>query len=1413
MTTDRENQLALVGAAVRLPGANNLEEFWDLCLKGRSAFRDFTPLELEPNAAGHLLASQENFVSSGSILEEIEYFDADFFGMGVREALITDPQHRLFLQCCWHALEEGGLTKPDLQERVGVFAGCSLSSYLLAAMAQKALPESLDPLEMLMSNDKDYLATRVAYKLNLTGPAMTIQTACSTSLSALHVASQSLLNGECDAALVGGSTVLCPQKSGYIAIPGGIHSPEGLCRPFDKAGTGTVFGSGVVAVLLKRLEDAEQDGDPIHAIVLGSAMNNDGNRKVGYTAPSVEGQAIAIAEAIEVAQISSNEIGYVEAHGTGTQLGDPVEISALAKAHAITTEEEENAQPNACYLGSIKGNIGHLDAAAGLAGFLRAALVVKTGKIPPLANLCNANPALDLGNTSFKLPTSICQWPENHRGKRYVGASSFGVGGTNVHVILASSDKQVEGNACWQNGKDSWLAVSAASPDALIERLGQLSNLDASAASIASALAHDHAHLDYRHVVHVPSELPRGSEGSGFSEKVSSAALSANKAISQASKGLKASRPASIFLFPGQGSQFIGMARHASKMDQDFAALLLPMLEQIADLTGLDLRTLMLDASGDNKASDQLKQTDAAQLAIFAQSLCLAQVWNDRGLTPSGLLGHSLGELTAATFTGIFSPDDAISVIAKRGACMKNAPRGAMLAVWTDPEIILSSKPDALDLAGINSAGLCSISGDEASIDAYFNHLQDSGILAKKLDVSHGFHSRSMIDASDEFESYLKTIDLNSPNLAVFSNVTGKQLSAEEATDPAYWARQICQPVQFARNLQEVRKDHPNCAFWEMGAGHSLSQIVHINHPNDTAISLLGPENSKRYPKQVHAHMWEVGLSDLAELEIEHAPQRLVLPPYPFAKQRFWLLDNPSSENFNPSIDNDLGETPLKPSTTEEDPSRTIRASRPALKTAYKEADTPAERLLQSIFAEILCLKSIGVDDNFFDLGGSSVLALKITAACRQHGFGMTPRTIFEHPTISQIASSVAYSELVEQEEDETIFSSWQSVILSQCKTSEDFPAPYRAVLSIEASLNLKSLRNAVKCLVGEHTFLRSCLYRDEGRWHRKSLASDASLYLNEERETLSHAGDEPLFMVSLTDSESKPELVVCVSPLICDQEGLKLLLAELHRHYQADEAVGEPAKPVANAFAAWVSQEMICPDQDKDMPSPSLSSPIIATRDEPFTRHLKLDETLSDFILREGPSMFQCNIDVLMAAAIMASDLPFTGPEPVLWLERIGRDHRAANRFSIAPYQRLFHLSPPIDMAVEETGYFDRLESELCYIKNGNCTLVLRHQGDLNWPSPPSFSLHKDVLADFGGQNLFADISELSLFSFDDAAHLTFCGREKSHHAWFDAFETSLGMFADHLIATRADTLEGLMLCEERLDLSDLSELLGQFE
>ncbi|HSF40968.1 MAG TPA: SDR family NAD(P)-dependent oxidoreductase [Thermoanaerobaculia bacterium] len=893
-------EIAILAMAGRFPQAPTLEAFWTLLQNGVEAVSFFSAEELAAAGIPAGMLAQPNFVKAGAFLEDADLFDAEFFELSPREAEMIDPQQRLLLECAVQALERAGYA--GTSRPVGVFAGTGQNSYLYNnLLSRPELVESVGPFALGLANERDFVATRIAYKLNLSGPAVTVQTACSTSLVAVHLACQSLLAGECDLALAGGASVKSPQKSGYLHHPGGITSPDGHCRAFDAGAQGTVSGQGAGVVVLKLLEDALADGDPIHAVIKGSAVNNDGSLKAGFTAPSRDGQARVIRAAQLRAGVDPDSIAYVEAHGTATPLGDPIEIAALTRAFRQGTSRR-----GFCALGSVKTNIGHLDAAAGIAGLVKTVLALEHGEIPPSLHFATPNPEIDFPASPFSVNTRLSPWPAEG-GPRRAGVSSFGLGGTNAHVILeeAPAVEPSGPSRPWQV-----LRLSARSSRAL-ERITD---------ELADHLE-SHPGLDLADVAYT---LRVGRRGFRHRRVVVAAdtaeALSALRSRDARKVWTVEQEPEDrpvAFLLPGVGDQYPGMARGLYSAEPVFrseidrcAEILRPHLgldlrqvlfeggaESPEDRKGLDLRALLQRESASLPAGP-LADTRIAQPAMFAVGYALARLFLSWGVRPQALLGYSLGEYTAACLAGVMKLDDALPLVARRARLIAGLPAGAMLAVPLAEDEAEERLGPELSIAAVNGPALSVVSGSQAAVSALEQRLANEGVTCRRLPIGAAFHSRMMEAVAAPLEEMLRSIELLPPQIPCLSNVTGTWLRGDEATDPGYWVKHLCGTVRFADGVRELWRE-PGRILLELGPGQTLGSVALQSLPDDGAASRTVVSSLRhaldRQPDQAFllgalGRLWLAGAgTDEAGFSAGERRRRVHLPTYPFERQRFWI--------------------------------------------------------------------------------------------------------------------------------------------------------------------------------------------------------------------------------------------------------------------------------------------------------------------------------------------------------------------------------------------------------------------------------------------------------------------------------------------------------------------------------------------
>ncbi len=883
--------IAIVGMAGRFPGAPDLDTFWKNLRDGVESIQPVPDAALERLGVDPVLRKDPRHVKVSAALAGMELFDAGFFGYTPREAELMDPQHRVFLECAWEALEKAGHTSEGFDGPIGVFAGAATNTYLVFHLVPNFDQLSgMDQVQVDVNNGSDFLATRVAYKLNLRGPSYSITSACSTSLVATHAACQSLLNEECDLALAGGVSVHVKHPEGYPFVPGGIVSPDGHCRAFDAKAEGTVFGSGVGVVVLKRLADAIADGDHIHAVIKGSAINNDGALKVGFTAPSVEGQATVIQEALGAAGVAPETIGYLEAHGTGTKMGDPIEVRALNKAFKFRSAAAK-ADPPRIPVGSLKSNIGHLANAAGVSSLIKAVLTLEHRQIPPSLHVTEVNPEIPFAGGPFFVNTKLAEWQANPRHPRRAGVSSFGVGGTNAHIVLEEAPALPPSGA----SRPAQLLVLSAKSDAA---------LDAATKNLAAHLKASPAQA----LADVAFTLQTGRQAMAKRRVLVCRDRDDALAALEVENGPRLwtnapdvhERPVA-FLFPGQGSQYVGMARDLYASEPTFKRHLDACADKLTPHLGLDLRTVLFpEASRAEAATQALTRTELTQPALFAVEYALAKLWMAWGVKPSAMLGHSIGEYVAACLAGVFSLDDALALVAARGKLMQGLPSGAMLSAKLEEAALKPLLPASVSVAAVNAPGFTVVAGPTDAVDALQAKLEAQGVEVSRLHTSHAFHSAMMDPILAPFTERVRQVKLHAPTLPFLSNVTGTWIEAAQATDPGYWATHLRQAVRFSAGLQELSRKWPQAALLEVGPGTVLTTLAR-QQPGAEARVLA---SSTRHPREqtpdlpvllgALGRLWLGGVTvDWKGFAAHEQRRRVPLPTYPFQRERYWIDARP----------------------------------------------------------------------------------------------------------------------------------------------------------------------------------------------------------------------------------------------------------------------------------------------------------------------------------------------------------------------------------------------------------------------------------------------------------------------------------------------------------------------------------------
>ncbi|OBK32125.1 polyketide synthase [Mycobacterium sp. 1245111.1] len=987
MTSNSElppNAIAVVGMAARLPGANTLSAFWDNLRRGEESIVTLAEDDLLAEGIPDKALANPAYVRRAALMDGIDEFDADFFGFTPQAARSTDPQHRLFLQTAFHAIEDAGYDPADIEGTVGVYATSTTSGYLLHNIMSNRDPNvvmgqgiTFDMVELSMQNDKDYLATKVAYALNLRGPALSVQTACSSALVAVHLACQSILNGECELALAGGASLRIPHHVGYWYAPGSMVSPTGHCRPFDARSDGTIFGSGVGVVVLKALQDAVDDGDRIHAVIRGSALNNDGSTKMTYAAPTAAGQADVIAEAHAISEVDASEISYVETHGTGTPLGDPIEIEGLRQAFEVS----ELPRSGPCYVGSVKSNIGHLESASGIASLIKAILCLKHRAIPATLHYTSPNPELHLDRGPFKVRSEYGPWEWD--GVLRAGVSSFGVGGTNAHVVLEEAPRVASSTP---SSGPQVLLMSARSTDALEQSrkslAAELDKGEANLADVAYTLTRRR-----KDTVRMAAVVKDTQDAIAVLE----AGEHDNVFIGESASSTKDSDRV-VFLFPGQGAQHIGMARGLYDHEPVFAEHFDQCAAGFGEELGVDLRDEIFEGTARN-----LERTDRTQPALFTVEYALAKLIESYGVKPAALAGHSIGEYVAGTIGGVFDVETAIKVVSMRARLMHAAPRGVMVAVALSPEAVGEYLNGEVDIAAINEPGGCVVAGSEEGIRQFSERLTEKGIVARRVRTSHAFHSRLMDSMIPEFTGFLSRQTLREPQIPLLSNVTGTWLAPSEATNPATWARQVRSTVRFADEV-DVLLGEPNRVLVEVGPGGTLTSSA-SRHPRwgsgHRAVRLMRHHAQNRDDRDAFllalGQLWSAGVEvDWSPLRGRQSAQLITLPGYPFERQRHWIEHRAVAWTGDAAVANSA---PV--------------AAGAEQTAAAKNGQSPMEATLQRIWGQCLGLSTVDRKANFFELGGDSLVAISVAMTAGNEGLDLTPQDLYENQTVAALAKAL----------------------------------------------------------------------------------------------------------------------------------------------------------------------------------------------------------------------------------------------------------------------------------------------------------------------------------------------------------------------------------------------------------------------
>ncbi len=1195
-TNDSPEAIAIIGMAGRFPQARDLGEFWQNLRSGRecvSFFRDdevqWLPIEHPPRL------DDPNYVRARAVLERPEWFDAAFFGLNPREADVMDPQHRVFLECAWEALENAGCNPEQFPGLIGVFAGASMNTYLFTnLLTNPGLVENLGLFPTLLANDNDFVPTRVSYKLNLRGPSINVQTACSTSLVAVCLAAQNLLSYRCDVALAGGVSITFPPRRGQYHLEGGITSHDGHCRAFAAGATGTVLGDGAGVVVLKRLSEALAAGDPVCAVIKGTAINNDGAAKIGYTAPSSDGQAEAIALAQAEAGFAPESVSYIEAHGTGTPLGDPIEIEGLTKAFGLKGEHGQF-----CGIGSVKTNIGHLDVTAGIAGLIKTVLALQAREIPPSLHFDRPNPKIDFAHSPFYVVNSVRPWPDGAAPRR-AGVSSFGIGGTNAHVALEEAPVPAPSDA-------------ARAREVLVLSARSVAAVDAATANLAAHLE-AHPELD---LANVAWTLQTGRKAFAHRRVVVASDLAdAVRRLREPAPAITGraadTAPPIAFMFPGQGAQHVGMAEDIHAHEPVFRQSVDECCRLLGPRLGLDLRTLIFPAPDQRTdAALRLNETAITQPALFVIEYSLARLWQSWGIKPQALIGHSLGEYVAACLAGVFSLEDALALVAMRARLMQAQPRGAMLVVGLSEKEASALALGPIALAAVNAPDLSVLAGPVAEIAALEQRLAARGAGTKKLPTSHAFHSPMMDPVLAPFLAELRRIALHAPKIPCISNVSGTWLTEAQATDPSYWASHLRQTVRFADGVGTLLRELKPVLL-EVGPGQTLSTLARQQPAAQDCpapVGSLGRAGGNANEAQVLleslGRLWTAGVAiDWTAWHGGRRRLRVPLPTYPFERQRHWIEPRAGAA------------TPVSA------PAITAPAGSAAPEPAAPHSGappSPATRLA-ALFHELAGHDFTGANAtrSFHELGLDSLLLTQASFALKERfGARVTMRQLIEQfPTLEKLAAHLG----VTGDSDRASASPFapanaaeagpslplteaQREIWFVCQMGPALSAAYHEsrTLHLDGPLDEAALRHALSDLVARHESLRLTFSAGGDRqqiaatgraeFERIELPAAAPAESAVQlKAQIDRAVGEPFDLVAgplwrahvIRLQPDQHAFVLVVHHIICDGWSQQVLLQELGRLYSArrcGQAADLPAPVRFSDYARNEAQRRTLPD------------------------------------------------------------------------------------------------------------------------------------------------------------------------------------------------------------------------------------------
>ncbi|UCH94058.1 MAG: amino acid adenylation domain-containing protein [Candidatus Aminicenantes bacterium] len=995
-------ELAVIGMAGIFPGARHIDEFWENLKNGIESICFFTDEELQAEGIDADTLNNPNYIKAKGVIDGVEYFDASFFGYTAREAQIMDPQMRIFQQCIWHALEDAGYNPISYNGRIGLYAGASPNLNWEALTCFGGANQGLSAFMVAQLADKDFMCTHISYKLNLKGPSVSLQTACSTSLVAVHWAVQGLLHGDCEIALAGGVSINYPPKRGYLYQPGMILSADGHNRSFDEEASGSVFGDGVGVVVLKRLADAAAARDNIYAVIKGSAINNDGFRKVGYTAPSVDGQAEVIKAAQLMAGVVPESITYIEAHGTATALGDTVEIEALKQV--FNTNKKAS-----CALGTIKSNLGHLYSAAGLAGFIKTVLALKHRLIPPGLHFNTPNPAIDFKNTPFYVVTRLKEWENNGYPLR-AGVSSFGIGGTNAHVVLEEAPKIDHGRGITGGSEHQLILLSAKTPTALEKQTENLvrfikKNPGINLADMAYTLQVGRRHFPYRRMLLCSTIDTDYDRLALYMKRIPTAYV-------------KEENPPVVFMFCGQGSQYVNMGIDLYRSEPIFREEMDRCFEILKPMLDYDIKEILYPGRGEvseeGSPVSQIHQTRFTQPIVFSFEYALAKLLIRWGITPRAMMGYSFGEYIAACIAGVLSLPDALKLVIIRGQLIQQTPEGAMTSVPLPENQLKTLLNKDLYLAIVNGP-TCIVSGAKAAVAAFEKEMKKKRVICVPLNMSRAIHSPLMAPIREEFENQVSRFRFKPPQIPYISNVTSQWITGQQATNPGYWGEHLCSTVRFSHGLKELLKEE-NAIFIEIGAGRILGMMVRTHPDKKPGHIILNTVKHQQEKTTDHCflldkvgQMWNHGQPvDWQGFHGEEPRYRVSLPAYPFEGKRYW-----PEANINDLMSGSSGIAPVFPGASAQGANAELESLDhiEARETADENYQPPRSELEKSIahwWQKLLGVSRAGIHDNFFFMNGNSLMGTQmISHLMEEYQVEIPIDRFYEIPTIAHLAEVI----------------------------------------------------------------------------------------------------------------------------------------------------------------------------------------------------------------------------------------------------------------------------------------------------------------------------------------------------------------------------------------------------------------------